>query len=319
VDRLNRLIGIVLLLQSRPLVRAEDIAHHFGISVRTAYRDLRALDESGVPIAAEVGQGYSLVDGYHLPPVIFTREEASAIAIGEKFVERFTDESLKRHMESALSKIRAVLPESTQNHLERIHESTTVLTPSSPDLRNVCANIAAVQEALGARKVLRMQYYASYRDSVDTREVEPIGMLYYSDRWHLIAYCRLREDLRDFRVDRIRAIEFTGETFTPRDGITLDEYVKRQREVVREETIEVCVHFDRTALRYLGNRSRFGAVEARATPDGAEVVFRIYALDHIAGWILSHGPHATVLYPDELRDLVCNMARAVADQYELVS
>lgn len=316
MERLNRLIGIVVMLQSRSVTRAEDIARHFGISARTVYRDLRALDDAGVPIAAEAGLGYSLVDGYHLPPVIFTREEASAISIGEKFVERFTDESLRKHMESALEKIRAVLPPATKNYVERLQESTSILEPGPTRLREVCANIATVQDALVTRKVLRVEYYANYRDSIDARDVEPLGMLYYGDNWHLIAYCRLREDLRDFRVDRIRSIEATGETFSPREEFTLQDYLDRER-ACREggDRREVRILFTKRGARFAEDRHTMGLVEERTTPDGVEMTFQVHSLSPIARWVLWHGSEATVLFPDELRDRVRAAAQAIAHQH----
>lgn len=319
MERLNRLIGIVLLLQGRQVVRAEDIARHFGISVRTAYRDLRSLDEAGLPIAAEAGLGYSLVAGYHLPPVIFTREEASAISIGGKFVERFTDASLRDHMRSAIAKIRAVLPQSTQNHLERIQESTSVITPHSVQLREMCANITTVQEALGGCKVLRVMYYANYRDSLDIRDVEPLGMLYYTGNWHLIAYCRLRCAVRDFRIDRIRTIELTGETSLPREDFSLKGYLETCWGGPVADSREVRILFTKQRARYITDRHIFGFIGETPTPNGVEMTFMVHSLHQIASWVLSHGADATVICPDELRDRVCSIARSVAEQYEMVT
>src|SRR5262249_12495714 len=105
MNRVDRLVAIALRLQSRRLVRAEDLADYFEISIRTVSRDIAALGEAGVPIMAEAGVGYSLAKGYHLPPVMFTADEASALSLGAKLVERLTDASLRRPMESALAKI----------------------------------------------------------------------------------------------------------------------------------------------------------------------------------------------------------------------
>jgi biotin operon repressor len=115
MNRVDRLMAIVVRLQSRRVVRAEDLAAHFEISVRTVYRDLAALGEAGIPIVAEAGVGYSLVKGYHLPPVMFTADEASALSIARKLVEHLTDASLRKQMESALAKIRSVLPRERQD------------------------------------------------------------------------------------------------------------------------------------------------------------------------------------------------------------
>src|SRR5262245_53235525 len=110
MNRVDRLMAIAVHLQSRRVVRAEDLASHFEISLRTVYRGIAALGEAGIPIVGEAGVGYSLMKGYHLPPVMFTAEEASALSLGGKLVERLTDASMQKQMVSALAKIRSVLP-----------------------------------------------------------------------------------------------------------------------------------------------------------------------------------------------------------------
>src|SRR5205809_3099429 len=131
MNRVDRLMAMVLRLQGRRVVRAEDIAAYFEISVRTVYRDIAALGEAGIPIVGEAGVGYSLVKGYHLPPVMFTAEEASALFIGGKLVEHLTDASLRKQMDSALLKIRSVLPRDRQDYLDRLDRSTIVVSPGA--------------------------------------------------------------------------------------------------------------------------------------------------------------------------------------------
>ena len=126
MNRTDRLVAMVMYLQGRRLVRAEELARHFEISVRTVYRDVSALGEAGVPVTGEAGVGYSLVKGYHLPPVMFTAEEAMALAVGEDLVKQFTDRSLAAPMASALLKIRSVLPRPSQDDLDRLAGSIAV-------------------------------------------------------------------------------------------------------------------------------------------------------------------------------------------------
>src|SRR5215831_4918818 len=174
MNRVDRLMAIALRLQSRRVVRAEDLAEHFEISVRTIYRDIEALGEAGVPIIGEAGVGYSLVKGYHLPPVMFTAEEASALSIGGKLVEHLTDASLRKEMESALLKIRSVLPRDRQDYLDRLERSTAVVS------RDACAaprlsseTLIPVQRALAERRVLAMDYHGIQRRDLTKRQVEP--------------------------------------------------------------------------------------------------------------------------------------------------
>lgn len=119
MNRTDRLVAMVMHLQGRRVVKAEELAAHFEVNVRTIYRDVSALGEAGVPIVGEAGVGYSLVKGYHLPPVMFTAEEAMALFIGGEMVKRFADASMVAPMDSALLKIRSVLPRERQDDLDR--------------------------------------------------------------------------------------------------------------------------------------------------------------------------------------------------------
>src|SRR5262249_52000205 len=134
MNRVDRLMAIALRLQSRRVVRAEDLATHFEISIRTIYRDLAALGEAGVPIVGEAGVGCRLMGGYRLPPVMFTTEEASALSMGGMLVEHLTDASLRKQMDSALAKIRSVLPRERQDYLDRLERSTAFVSRSSTDI-----------------------------------------------------------------------------------------------------------------------------------------------------------------------------------------
>lgn len=117
MNRIDRLTAILIQLQSKRVVKAQEIADRFGISLRTVYRDVWALEEAGVPIGAEAGIGYFLED-YHLPPVMFSNEEASALLFGAKLVSKMADELLHESFESALYKIKSVLKRSEKEHLE---------------------------------------------------------------------------------------------------------------------------------------------------------------------------------------------------------
>src|SRR5689334_2604728 len=227
MNRVDRLMAIIVRLQSRRVVRAEDIAADFEISVRTVYRDLVALGEAGIPIMAEPGVGYSLVKGYHLPPVMFTPEEASALSIGGKLVENLTDASLRKQMESALLKIRSVLPRDRQDYLDRLERSTAVLANGSSPLPRLSSEaLIPIQRALADRRVLALDYQAAQRRDLTTRQVEPLGLVYYADNWHLIAYCRLRRDVRDFRTDRIQRLGLQNEIFSGHADFSLKRYLE---------------------------------------------------------------------------------------------
>src|ERR1700752_4537968 len=127
MNRIDRLAAILIQLQSRRLVKAQDIADKFSISLRTVYRDVRALEEAGVPVIGEAGAGYKLMEGYKLPPVMFNQDEASALLTGAKLVQSKTDAGIWKHYTSALDKIKAVLRISEKDHIEEIDEHVAVI------------------------------------------------------------------------------------------------------------------------------------------------------------------------------------------------
>ncbi len=307
-------MAMVVQLQSRRLVRAEDIAAHFEISVRTVYRDFAALGEAGIPIVAEPGVGYGLVKGYHLPPVMFTAEEASALALGGKLVDHLTDASLSKQMNSALLKIRSVLPRDRQDYLERLDRSTVVIargaggTPGSSS-----ETLIPVQRALAERRVLTIQYKSRERSEMTHRHVEPLGLVFYADHWHLIAYCRLRRDIRDFRTDRISHFALQNEVFKPREQFSLPEYLKS----CKENKFQVAyIRFELAALDRVHRESECGILEEKRDQDSAILTMVTCSLEWLTGWILSFGKSAEVLAPKELRDRVAGEAENICLRYK---
>ncbi|MDT3407044.1 UNVERIFIED_CONTAM: putative DNA-binding transcriptional regulator YafY [Pseudacidovorax intermedius] len=122
LKKLDRVTAILTQLQSRPLVRAQDLAKKFEVSIRTIYRDIKTLENAGIPIVGEAGSGYSLMDGYKLPPVMFTKEEVLSFITAEKLMQNFSDQSLGIHHQNAMEKLRSVLRHSDKNLIQSIEE-----------------------------------------------------------------------------------------------------------------------------------------------------------------------------------------------------
>jgi predicted DNA-binding transcriptional regulator YafY len=315
MNRVDRLVAIALRLQSRRVVRAEDLAAHFEISVRTIYRDLAALGEAGVPIVGEAGVGYSLVKGYHLPPVMFTAEEASALFFGEKLVEQFTDASLRKQMESALLKIRSVLPRDRQDYLDRLERATAILSCPAQNVPRLASEaLIPLQRALAERRVLALDYQGGKRPEATRRDVEPLGLVYYSDNWHLIAWCRLRRDVRDFRTDRIRKLEPRAELFTGHTDFSLKQYLETQQ-TPDGNFVMTQIRFQPEALERVRREHHWGLVEEKPAPNGVAVTLLTHSLEWQAGWVLSFGAKAEALRPERLRKLVATEAEKIAAQY----
>ncbi len=306
-------MAIVLFLQSRRLVRAEDLAEHFAVSLRTIYRDIAALGEAGVPISAEAGVGYSLVKGYHLPPVSFTGEEAAALFVGGELVKRFADASLRGPADSALLKIRSVLPADHQEEISRLERATVIAGPGRPAPGLSGDVLRPIQQALVARRVLRLTYRARGRSEDTAREVEPMGVVFGGGAWYLVAWCRLRGAVRHFRLDRIRGLSLGSERFASRGEFDLQRHLDEIE--AASPRVEVCLRVAPGALERVRAES-YCEVFAE-TPDAAGVSVRLhtYSLDWCARWVLSFGPEAEALAPKELRAAVHRLARAATQNH----
>ena len=168
--------------------------------------------------------GYSILKGYHLPPVNFTEEEACALATSGMFARYCSDDSMNRHMVSAMDKIRAVLRPAHRDQVMRLEHGlgATAIRASTEQ-----PGLMELQKALSRRQAVRFSYQGHGQEQALVRVAEPLGLLHYLDRWHLIAWCRLRQDFRDFRTDRMRELEILPERFAPRDGFSLDAYIRQ--------------------------------------------------------------------------------------------
>jgi predicted DNA-binding transcriptional regulator YafY len=316
MNRTDRLVAMVMFLQGRRVVRAEELAGHFEISVRTVYRDVAALSEAGVPIAGEAGVGYSLMKGYHLPPVMFTAEEASGLFVGGAMVHRFADASLQTPMRSALEKLRAVLPADRQDYVDRLVRNTVInglASGAGPD-PGAQPWLLTVQQGVAQRRVLRMTYHGRDRDEDTCRDAEPLGIVFYGGAWSLVAWCRLRKDIRHFRIDRIRRLEILGERFPSRPGFSLAKHLEES--VAQEEIIPVRIWFARRVQDRARRESYATMTAERERAGGAEFSLTTSSLEWAARWVLSFGGEAEALAPARLRELVRQRANELAKQHE---
>ena len=220
--RADRLFLIIHALRGRrSALTAQQLAGTLHVSLRTIYRDVADLQLSGVPIEGEAGIGYVLRKGSDIPPLMFNADELEALVVGTRFVRAFGGERLGLGASAALLKIEAVLPAELRERSRR----TRIYAPELDNRIEASGMIDRLHESVEARQVLRLQYRdPSARET--TREVEPLCLTFWGGSWTLGAWCRLREDFRNFRPDRIVGIEITGEAFVEIAGRDLNAYLR---------------------------------------------------------------------------------------------
>lgn len=314
MNRIDRLHAIVVHLQSKKKVTAKEIADRFGLSLRTVYRDIKALDESGVPVIGEAGTGYTIMEGYRLPPLMFSREEATALLLGAKFAEGWSGEQSRKYFESALFKIKAVLRSNDKEYVDQLSTGVAVAPSRLPVHEAGGQFLFWMQQAVAQKKVIRMDYHSMYEEKRTTRDIEPIGICHYGTCWHVIGWCRLRNDYRDFRMSRIRKMEETGETFESTRHLTLEEYM--QQFLQQSELQEMVVEFDRSVIRYIMEIKYFyGFASEEETDSGLRMKFLVSFPESFGRWLLTFTNTVTIISPAFLRELMQQLSAELKDHH----
>jgi len=223
--RLARLAAIMTQLQSKRIITARDIAEKHNISIRTVYRDIRTLEKSGIPIFTEEGKGYSIMEGYSLPPIMFSEQEANALITAEQIISRNKDKSLVDHYKSAVEKIKSVLNMNQKDKTELLSERLYVRT--NLESEKTSEILIQLQSAITHFKIVELDYL-SLSNKQTQRKVEPFALLHTQDNWVMIAFCRLRKDFRAFRLDCIQKVKITDEIFEAHK-MTLQEYYDERK------------------------------------------------------------------------------------------
>lgn len=202
------------------MITARQLAEVLETSERTIYRDIQVLLDTGFPVEGEAGVGYRLQPGFEIPPIMFTAEQLLAVQLGLKMAQGWSDKELAVAAEQARIKIEAVIPERLK---QTCQQSSLLVTKHYLETE-------AANHSLTIRKAISDKYYIALNyqradGEQSTRTVRPLGLVYWGQKWTLIAWCQLREDYREFRLDRIKALEVTKEGYVSDDNVNLDRYL----------------------------------------------------------------------------------------------
>jgi len=219
IKRLSRLTAILTQLQTKRLLTATKLAEKFNVSVRTIYRDIRTLEQAGVPIITEDGKGYSLMEGYRVPPIMFTEAQANALITAEQLVLKNKDASFIKDYTEAIEKIKSVLKYNIQDKANLLSERTRF--DQNNHLERNSSHLSDLQFALTNFRVAKIEY-TNEQHKTTIRHIEPFALL-NTENWLLVAYCRLRTEFRFFRLDRMNKLEILTDKFEPHK-MTLQEY-----------------------------------------------------------------------------------------------
>lgn len=222
MSQLSRLISILTLLKSKRILTATELSEKFDVSIRTIYRDIKKLEESGVPILTIEGKGYSILEGYTVEPMQFTEQEANALITAELLVSQSSDTSFRSNFNEALVKIKSVFRSSVQEKSELLHSKIHIFKGWN---EYISSNILSeIQMAITNFNFTEINYCKINETVAVVRKVEPCAMYSSQNKWILIAWCHLRRDFRAFRIDRIQNFKILPEKFKDRKFILMDYF-----------------------------------------------------------------------------------------------
>ena len=315
MNRTDRLLAIVLELQGRGWRRAEDLADTFETSKRTIYRDMLALGEAGVPVVSIPGRGYSLVEGYFLPPLSFTADEATILLLGSDVMAQSFDQQYRATAESAGRKIAGALPERLREDVAALRERITFIQRDVNTTPEEAERLLTLRRAMLESRQARFSYYArSHANGAQTptvRTVHPYALAHVGAFWYLTAWDTERRDIRRFRLARMEALSVLDEAFTRPAHIPM-----LRREISAGEAIVARVLLDHEVARWAREEPSYFRIAEEMTDEGLLVTLRIRDEKDILTWLLGWGSHLRVLEPDSLRQQIAAEAAAMLRHHQ---
>lgn len=305
MNKTERLLAIVMELQRKELLTADELAEVLGVSARTIYRDMQALSEAGVPIIGETGLGYSLMEGYFLPPIRFSVEEAVSLLLGAEFIEKRFDPAFRTSARSSRRKIEAILSLSIRDETNRIQKDIHLLQRDGlANLSREKVNLGIIREAMLKGKKVRFIYRnrvaGSDGERVNARTVSPFGLAHDEQNgWLLVAFCDLREDIRHFRVSRISDPTVTDDVFQLPDGFDLQTYRPKDA-----RSMQVCAVFNAEIADKVEEANNYYMETAEMKEDGYHVAFRVRQPEELLSWMLGWGADVVVTEPESFKNRI---------------
>jgi predicted DNA-binding transcriptional regulator YafY len=301
MNRFDRLTAILIHLQSKKLVQAQEVADRFEVSLRTIYRDIRSLEQAGVPILGEKGLGYSIMEGYRIPPVMFTEEEVVAFLMAEKILENHADLQSSQLFKAAMFKIKAVLRNAQKKVMEDMEHSIDVKDKVSEHNHLINDTLPLVIKAIGEKAVLHIQY--ATETGINERDIEPIGIYFENGSWNAIAYCTTAKKYHPFRTERMLTVRDTGKT-APREHITLREYLAK-RPVTNDGSFPVVIEVENNMARYLVEQKfNYGFCRENQGRKYTKMTFQAPCIQAFSRWYITFADQAKIVEPASLQTLV---------------
>ncbi|MDP1676988.1 MAG: YafY family protein [Bacteroidota bacterium] len=302
MNRTDRLFAILLYIQSNPRCRAEDLANRFDITKRTVYRDISALMEADVPVIGKAGEGYSIEDGYFLPPVSFTKDEALLLILGADAVGQHFDAQYKKAARSAENKIHASLSKDLKKEVAYLKSYISFFSGINSEKGKLNDAMQKIRRAIMEKKSLAFRYYKRYSDTTEpmVREVDPYAVMNFYGNWAMSGYDHLRKDLRMFRLDRMETVMVTSKAFERPKNFRFSQLAKEDQ----SQKFIYQVKISRDIFRWVKEQPPYKIIKTQTKKDHVILTIESSNENSIITWLIRWGDKAEALSPSTFRENV---------------
>ncbi|MEX0684569.1 MAG: YafY family protein [Balneolales bacterium] len=284
-------------LQSGKALSVRKIADEFGVSKRTVYRDLRLLQDSDVPLTYDPDEGYGIMRGGTIPPLMFTMKQLATVMMGLSFVKSQIDDTLVEDAREVELKINSVIPGELKDFMNAL-EQKTIVDPhaSKVAVRKKGGNWFVICTAISSEKAIEFSY-RDKKEKVSNRVIDPLLLVFYNDHWNVIGYCHNRKEPRNFILDRMVDIAISNEPLLDHGDFTKEQLLYRKNGHKEEISLLIKETFIR---HFLANLPAQLITQEKYNEAWVRVVFNFDNLDFLNTWLLSFADNIKVQGPAAL-------------------
>ncbi|MEL7833217.1 YafY family protein [Fodinibius sp. Rm-B-1B1-1] len=294
----RRMKLILMLQQSNSRITVDKIAEKFNISRRTVFRDFNALSEMNVPVTHDKYHGYGIMQGYKIPPLMFTNKELATIMVGLNFVKSQVDQKLIEDAKGVELKIKEVVPDNLRDFMDSLEERTVV----DPYLnfgaeKTKGGDWYIISNAIAENKSIKFNYRAKSSEEITSRKIDPYIIVFYRDHWNVIGYSHKRDDTRNFLLDRMSSINILGEDFVPYGKIDVEGLIFRSEGKPHKIIVDVS---KKVLKRFKANLPTKIIKKKEKNPNLFRISFEFDNLDFINEWLLQFPKDVKIVSPEVL-------------------
>lgn len=308
--KIERLLGIVVLLLNRKRITAKELADKYEVNVRTIYRDMETINAAGIPIISYTGMygGWGIMENYRLDKQVLSLDDMNSLIVTLRGVNKSLE---NKNIESVIEKMLSLIPNDRNIELKNKSDEFAVdMTPWGPVKNFDKENVKIIQKAIESRNVINF-YYDNLKGEITNRNVEPMTIIFKGYSWYLFAYCRMREDFRIFKINRIQDLKITNEMYSRKEA-NYNDYLNNGSD--KTNIIDLELKF--TSQIFSRVQEYFKDYIEEIQEDSSTIVkLSIPSEEWIYSMIMGFGEHVEVLYPLEIREEVKKRLKKTLDVY----